>query len=71
MYAGPEAGGQYPYALAAMATALEENFGRTGTIDRPLRMALARAQRAALRNDASLQGRTPVSQTRGDVLFVR
>jgi hypothetical protein len=50
IYVGPESAGQYPFSLAAAARSLEENFGRSGTIDQPLRVALTRAQQAALQN---------------------
>ncbi len=51
VYVGPETGAPYPSSLAAAARQLEDNFGRTGSIDRPLRAAMARAQQGALRND--------------------
>jgi hypothetical protein len=51
IYVGPEVGRQYPYSLAAAARSLEENFGRSGTIDQPLRAALARAQQAAMQSN--------------------
>ncbi len=40
-------GGSYPRSLAAAARRAEARFHREGAIDRPLREALARAQRAA------------------------
>ncbi len=51
IYVGPPLTDQAMSSLAGAARQMEGNFGRAGTIDQPLRAALARAQRAALRND--------------------
>ena len=47
VYVGEEVNGQYPNSLAATALKREGNFGREGTIDSPLREAMAEAQQAA------------------------
>ncbi len=47
VYVGEEVNGQYPNSLAATALKREGNFGREGTIDTPLREAMAEAQQAA------------------------
>ncbi len=47
VYVGEEVNGEYPNSLAATARSREANFGREGTIDIPLREAMARAQQAA------------------------
>ena len=47
VYVGEEVDGEYPNSLAATALKREANFGREGTIDVPLRQAMAEAQQAA------------------------
>ena len=47
VYVGEGVNGQYPNSLAAAALKREGNFGREGTIDTPLREAMAEAQQAA------------------------
>ena len=47
VYIGEEVDGEYPNSLAATALKREANFGREGTIDVPLRQAMAEAQQAA------------------------
>ena len=51
VYVGEEVDGEYPNSLAATARKREGNFGREGTIDIPLREAMARAQQAAKDKD--------------------
>jgi hypothetical protein len=53
IYVGPPDGGSYPRSLGAVARRLETRFHREGSIDRPLREALQRAQRAAANGSAS------------------
>ena len=53
VYVGEEVNGEYPNSLAATARKREANFGRQGTIDIPLREAMARAQQAAEAMDAA------------------
>ena len=53
IYVGePGEDGSYPNSLSALARSREENFGREGTIDVPMREAMARAQAAAKADDA-------------------
>jgi len=47
IYVGEQVNGEYPNSIAATALSREENFGRQGTLDKPLREALSRAQQAA------------------------
>jgi hypothetical protein len=47
IYIGPPQGTGFPLSLSATAISRETNFRRQGTIDRPLREGLQRAQRAA------------------------
>ena len=47
VYVGEEVNGDYPNSLSAVARSREGNFGREGTIDIPLRMAMDRARQAA------------------------
>jgi hypothetical protein len=51
IYVGEEKDGRYPNSLAAVAVSREENFSRSGALDRPLREAMARAQKAASDKD--------------------
>ena len=53
VYVGEEVDGRYPNSLAALAQSREGNFGRTGTIDIPLREAMDRARQAADDGDAA------------------
>ena len=53
VYVGEEVDGEYPNSLADTARKREANFGREGTIDIPLREAMARAQQAAEAMDAA------------------
>lgn len=48
IYMGPPQGTGFPFSLSATATMREMNFRREGTVDRPLREALQRAQSAAV-----------------------
>jgi hypothetical protein len=48
LYMGAPQGAIFPIGLSATAVAREQNFRRDGTVDRPLRMALQRAQQAAV-----------------------
>jgi hypothetical protein len=45
--------GSYPNSLSALARSREGNFGREGTIDTPMREAMARAEAAAKADDAA------------------
>ncbi len=63
MYVGPPLGEPPPSSLVGAARQLENNFGRTGSIDQPLRAAFVRAQGAALRND-----RTAFSEARREIV---
>jgi len=63
IYVGVEQEGKYPYSLAATAQSREANFERPNTIDKPLREAFARAQKAALGNDMA-----GFTQAKADVL---
>src|SRR5690606_20989560 len=47
IYVGEQVNGEYPNSIAATALGREENFGREGAIDTPLREAMSRAQQAA------------------------
>lgn len=47
-YLGAPQDGKYPNGLSATAASREGNFGREGTIDKPLREALDQARKAAL-----------------------
>ena len=47
VYVGEAKADGYPNSLAATAQNVEVSFGREGTIDTPLRQAMARAQKAA------------------------
>ncbi len=51
IYVGEEVDGAYPNSIAATALSREENFERPGSIDVPLREAMARAQKAATDKD--------------------
>jgi hypothetical protein len=51
IYMGTPQGTGFPSSLSATAVSREMNFRRGGTIDRPLREALQRAQRAASTGD--------------------
>ncbi len=51
-YVGEEVNGEYPNSLAATAQARENNFGRQGTIDIPLRQAMELVRQAADNGDA-------------------
>jgi hypothetical protein len=52
IYVGePGDDGSYPNSLSALARSREGNFGREGTIDTPMREAMARAQQAAKADD--------------------
>ncbi|MCX6024543.1 MAG: hypothetical protein NTZ05_22990 [Chloroflexi bacterium] len=51
IYVGAEQSGKYPFSLANTALSREANFGRDDALDKPLREALARAQKAALAKD--------------------
>jgi hypothetical protein len=47
IYVGEEKDGGYPNSLAATARSREQNFNRPDSLDKPLREAMARAQKAA------------------------
>jgi hypothetical protein len=47
IYVGEEKDGKYPHSLAATAQSREANFNRPDSVDRPLREAMSRMQKAA------------------------
>jgi hypothetical protein len=51
IYVGEQVNGEYPNSVAATALSREENFGRAGSLDKPLREAMSRAQQAAEAKD--------------------
>jgi hypothetical protein len=53
IYMGAPVDGAYPSSLSAAALGRERNFERPGSLDAPLRAALARAQQAAGNRDAA------------------
>ena len=54
IYVGEKADdGSYPNSIAAIANSREENFGRDGALDEPMRQAMARAQEAAKADDSA------------------
>ena len=61
IYMGTPQGTGFPSSLSATAVSREMNFKREGTVDRPLREALQRAQQAAA---AGQHGRLSGCQTR-------
>lgn len=52
IYMGIEVDGRYPNSLSGVAVSREQNFNRPGSLDVPMREAMARAQRAAAAGDA-------------------
>ncbi|MGH2352223.1 MAG: hypothetical protein ACRDI2_05200 [Chloroflexota bacterium] len=69
-YMGVPEDGKYPYALSATASSRESNFKREGTVDTPLREALARAQKASLEaNLTAFQAADKEVRSRLNALF--
>ena len=70
VYVGEEVDGEYPNSLAALARSREDNFGREGTIDIPLREAMERARVAAEAGDrAAMDAALEDTYSRFNVLF--
>ncbi|MPZ15729.1 MAG: hypothetical protein GEU73_15130 [Chloroflexi bacterium] len=69
-YAGVPRDATYPHALAATAISRESNFQRQGSVDRPIREGLARAQQAAASgNLAEFQAAETEIESRLNTLF--
>ena len=70
IYMGMPEGTGFPFSISATAASRESDFKRDGTVDRPLREALQRAQRAAGAGDmAGFQGARREAESRLDAAF--
>ena len=70
IYMGMPEGTGFPYSISATAASRESDFKREGTVDRPLREALQRAQRAAAAGDmAGFQGARREAESRLNAAF--
>jgi hypothetical protein len=70
IYVGEEKDGKYPNSLAATAVSREGNFNRVGSVDKPLREAMSRAQKAAAdKNQAACETAVREINSRFNAIF--